>query len=199
MQARAGELRKVLDTEEVVACCHLGSKLGAASHGVDAARGAVHQDQRLPLSRFLVVYQDVIDVCEGHGRAPGVGFGGNDTTRSLRRPGVKCVRPDGRYPGLTKRAWAATIGLYGITDSVLNSNRREDMPMSEPVYGSRVIKDLQGGQITLPADFRRALDIEEGPFLAVSLTEDGDLRMRAMLSQGSTKCLPCGFVRSLSM
>jgi AbrB family looped-hinge helix DNA binding protein len=52
------------------------------------------------------------------------------------------------------------------------------MTKTQPAIGTRVVKTLRGGQITLPAEFRRALDIEEGTVLTVSITEHGELRVR---------------------
>ena len=60
--------------------------------------------------------------------------------------------------------------------------------MSEPVYGTRIVRALRGGQITLPADFRRALEIEEGTMLAISLSSEGQLTITPpRFSKGPSK------------
>lgn len=42
---------------------------------------------------------------------------------------------------------------------------------------TKLVQSLRGGQITIPAEFRKALDIHEDTLLQVTLV-DGELRMR---------------------
>ena len=43
---------------------------------------------------------------------------------------------------------------------------------------SKVIRSLRGGQITIPAEFRRELNIGDDSLLRVTLTRDGELHLR---------------------
>ncbi len=45
---------------------------------------------------------------------------------------------------------------------------------------SKVIKSLRGGQITIPAEFRKELDIGDNSLLKVTLLEEGELRVRLL-------------------
>lgn len=47
---------------------------------------------------------------------------------------------------------------------------------------TRLVRPLRGGQITIPADFRRRLGIDEDSLLEVTL-EDGELRLKPLHTQ----------------
>lgn len=51
------------------------------------------------------------------------------------------------------------------------------MSTSEPL--SKVVKILRGGQITIPAEFRRQIGIEDETLLRITV-EDGDLRVSSV-------------------
>lgn len=44
---------------------------------------------------------------------------------------------------------------------------------------ARIVRPLRGGQITIPAEFRRRLGIDEGTLLQLTL-DDGELRLRPL-------------------
>ncbi len=48
---------------------------------------------------------------------------------------------------------------------------------------TRVVRSLRNGQVTIPADFRRALGIEDDSLLHVTLAQ-GELRMRPVKVEG---------------
>lgn len=52
--------------------------------------------------------------------------------------------------------------------------------MSTTQARSKVIKSLRGGQMTIPAEFRKELEIEENSLLRVTLTGDGELLVRPL-------------------
>lgn len=51
--------------------------------------------------------------------------------------------------------------------------------MSKQVAGPRIVRSLRGGQITIPADFRKKLGIDERSVLQITLS-DGELRIRPL-------------------
>lgn len=50
---------------------------------------------------------------------------------------------------------------------------------------SKVVRSLRGGQITIPAEFRRALDIQDDTLLRLTLA-DGELRVRPIKMKEGT-------------
>ena len=51
--------------------------------------------------------------------------------------------------------------------------------MAEQKFASRVVRQLRGGQITIPAAFRRRLGIEQDALLRITI-EDNELRIRPL-------------------
>lgn len=49
--------------------------------------------------------------------------------------------------------------------------------MNESDRPTKIVRQLRGGQMTIPADFRRELGIEENTMLQITLSE-GELRVR---------------------
>lgn len=61
------------------------------------------------------------------------------------------------------------------------------MVLPEPT--SKIIRPLRGGQITIPAEFRRQLGIDEHTMLKVTL-EQGELRLKPVSVREQTKGSP---------
>ncbi len=58
--------------------------------------------------------------------------------------------------------------------------------MSDRKGMTKVVRSLRGGQITLPAEFRRELGIDDDTLLQVTLADD-ELRLRPLITTTATR------------
>lgn len=61
--------------------------------------------------------------------------------------------------------------------------------MTSPRGQTRLVRPLRGGQITIPADFRKRLGISEDTLLEVRL-EDGELRLKPLHTRQTAGAAP---------
>lgn len=52
--------------------------------------------------------------------------------------------------------------------------------MQENVVGTKVVRALRGGQVTIPVEFRRKMQIDDSSLLRMTLNEDGELRIKPL-------------------